>query len=380
MKQKLKSYNFWISLTSVLVLFARLIGEKFGFSISEDEFMDIMVVLCTVFAVLGIFEVPPSTSSIISMGENGTTMVTSSVAKVVETFKQIDEDISSTIKKIDESKGEEKMQNNNENIEKCVNNEEKPQIISQKIAKSGDPAVIKKAIQEYAKLGKDVKFITEIEGDEMAVFMQTYETEVAEKMTDETEKKQDVKEEIIAKTKPVEKIDACVAKPVEDVGGVSLEAKPTIENAPIFELENKMEADEFCEEDTIIEEATVITPCEIEAKDAIKLANEEEFCEEKTTQNLMEPCCEDESLFFETDCGINETDEEPLKDFVNVSNDAISDAENVAITAEKEAETGVDYMPNPNKPANETSSGAIVEDISALKGGVAVEVEIKPEV
>ena len=81
MKEKFKSFNFWISLTSVLILFIRIIGDKFGVSIDENGFMDIMVLLCTVFVVLGIFDVP-KTNIKTEDGENGITTISSSVAKI----------------------------------------------------------------------------------------------------------------------------------------------------------------------------------------------------------------------------------------------------------------------------------------------------------
>lgn len=82
MKEKFKSFNFWISLTSVLILFIRIIGDKFGVSIDENGFMDIMVLLCTVFVVLGIFDVP-KTNIKTEDGENGITTISSSVAKML---------------------------------------------------------------------------------------------------------------------------------------------------------------------------------------------------------------------------------------------------------------------------------------------------------
>jgi len=93
MKQKIKSYNFWISLTSVLILFIRIVGEKFGFVISENDFMDIMVVLCTVFAVLGIFDTPKGVSLTLNKESNGVTNVDENVLKSIDIYREIKDDI-----------------------------------------------------------------------------------------------------------------------------------------------------------------------------------------------------------------------------------------------------------------------------------------------
>lgn len=58
LKQKIRTYNFWISLSSALLLFLRITGQNFGFEIDSNAFMDIMTALCGVLVVTGIITMP----------------------------------------------------------------------------------------------------------------------------------------------------------------------------------------------------------------------------------------------------------------------------------------------------------------------------------
>jgi len=129
MKQKIKSYNFWISLTSVLVLFVRIVGEKFGFVISENDFMDIMVVLCTVFAVLGIFETPKSTSVVVNKDNDGVTKVDEDVLKTIDIYNEIKKDVKETLQQISDVVKTQNVSMNSENNTYIASNEEKSEQI-----------------------------------------------------------------------------------------------------------------------------------------------------------------------------------------------------------------------------------------------------------
>ncbi len=59
-KDKLKSYNFWITLVSAIILFLQVFGEKFNFKIDSNFIIDVTTALCSVFVVLGIISVPKS--------------------------------------------------------------------------------------------------------------------------------------------------------------------------------------------------------------------------------------------------------------------------------------------------------------------------------
>lgn len=59
-KDKLKSYNFWITLVSAIILLLQVFGEKFNFKIDSNFIIDVTTALCSIFVVLGIISVPKS--------------------------------------------------------------------------------------------------------------------------------------------------------------------------------------------------------------------------------------------------------------------------------------------------------------------------------
>lgn len=63
LKDKAKTYNFWISLVSAAVLIARIVGDKFNIFIDTTLIMDITTGLCSIFVILGILSAPKSLQS-----------------------------------------------------------------------------------------------------------------------------------------------------------------------------------------------------------------------------------------------------------------------------------------------------------------------------
>ena len=61
LKDKMKTYNFWISLVSAVLLVARLIASKFNIEIDSSLVMDVTTGLCGIFVVLGIISAPQKT-------------------------------------------------------------------------------------------------------------------------------------------------------------------------------------------------------------------------------------------------------------------------------------------------------------------------------
>lgn len=61
LKDKMKTYNFWISLVSAVLLVARLIAGKFNVEIDSSLVMDVTTGLCGIFVVLGIISAPQKT-------------------------------------------------------------------------------------------------------------------------------------------------------------------------------------------------------------------------------------------------------------------------------------------------------------------------------
>jgi len=58
LKEKAKTYNFWISLASAIVLIVRIIGDKFDIFIDTSLIMDVTTGLCSIFVILGILSAP----------------------------------------------------------------------------------------------------------------------------------------------------------------------------------------------------------------------------------------------------------------------------------------------------------------------------------
>ena len=57
-KDKIKSYGFWISLASAIILILKVIGAKFGFSVDETFISDLTTSLCSILVILGIIVTP----------------------------------------------------------------------------------------------------------------------------------------------------------------------------------------------------------------------------------------------------------------------------------------------------------------------------------
>ena len=60
-KQKAKTYSFWVSLTSAIILVIQLFGNQFGFSVDEGTISDLFTAICGILVILGIIVVPAGT-------------------------------------------------------------------------------------------------------------------------------------------------------------------------------------------------------------------------------------------------------------------------------------------------------------------------------
>lgn len=59
LKDRIKTYNFWVSLSSAIFLLLKVLGTQFGFKVDESLFSDLFTSLCGILVILGII-VPPS--------------------------------------------------------------------------------------------------------------------------------------------------------------------------------------------------------------------------------------------------------------------------------------------------------------------------------
>ena len=57
-KDKVKTYSFWVSLTSAIILILKLISTQLGFSFDEKFASDLITTLCSILVILGIIVTP----------------------------------------------------------------------------------------------------------------------------------------------------------------------------------------------------------------------------------------------------------------------------------------------------------------------------------
>lgn len=62
LRTKVKSYSFWVSLASALILILKLVGQKFGFAVDEGLISDLFTSLCAILVIMGIIVVPNPSS------------------------------------------------------------------------------------------------------------------------------------------------------------------------------------------------------------------------------------------------------------------------------------------------------------------------------
>lgn len=62
LKTKVKSYSFWVSLASAVILILKLVGQKFGFAVDEGLISDLFTSLCAILVLMGIIVVPSPSS------------------------------------------------------------------------------------------------------------------------------------------------------------------------------------------------------------------------------------------------------------------------------------------------------------------------------
>lgn len=58
MKEKFKSYSFWMSVTAAVILVINNIGKVFGFTVDNSAITNIIDSVCGVFVVFGILTMP----------------------------------------------------------------------------------------------------------------------------------------------------------------------------------------------------------------------------------------------------------------------------------------------------------------------------------
>lgn len=65
LKNKIKNYGFWMSLSAAIILVLQTLGEALGFKIDDEVIMSVVTSVCGVLIVLGIISNPASGSGYI---------------------------------------------------------------------------------------------------------------------------------------------------------------------------------------------------------------------------------------------------------------------------------------------------------------------------
>lgn len=63
LKDKIKSYSFWVSIASAIILILKVLGGRFGFVVDESMVSDIFTAVCSILVLLGIIVVPSGQSN-----------------------------------------------------------------------------------------------------------------------------------------------------------------------------------------------------------------------------------------------------------------------------------------------------------------------------
>jgi len=118
LKDKMRTYNFWISLVSAIVLLMRVIGNTYGFSVDSGLIMDLTTGVCGIFVILGIISVPQKSSvnSLVANqnkveGECMNDSLNDNNLEYKKIFDEMSEKLQNNLNKI------EIIANNNKNIE-----------------------------------------------------------------------------------------------------------------------------------------------------------------------------------------------------------------------------------------------------------------------
>ncbi|MCR5553460.1 MAG: hypothetical protein K6F08_01820 [bacterium] len=120
LKERMKQYNFWISLVSAVLLVARILGTKFGFEIDSSLVMDVTTGLCGVFVVLGIISAPQKVVTKIQTEFKQNEITEPKVEAEIVSEPEIKPAVIET--KVEEETREEVSEEKQESIEVCENN------------------------------------------------------------------------------------------------------------------------------------------------------------------------------------------------------------------------------------------------------------------
>ncbi len=154
---RMKTYNFWISLVSAIILVLRIVGDKFNFFVDATLIMDITTGLCGIFVVLGIISAPAGKKEEIAMEANTQNAIGRFEQILVDNAEKTNE----SIEEIIEDTAEENIAESKEEIEIKFENEtenvENVEILEEKIQQENeiDQNEVERAVDVIAENAKE---------------------------------------------------------------------------------------------------------------------------------------------------------------------------------------------------------------------------------
>lgn len=103
MKQKLKSYSFWMSVTASVILVLTNVGDVFGFAVQSEAVTKIVDSICGVLILFGVLTMSTPKESAKQENEQNKEEIDETQEQILQSDKEEPED---TIQNSDEPKNE----------------------------------------------------------------------------------------------------------------------------------------------------------------------------------------------------------------------------------------------------------------------------------
>lgn len=236
-KDKIKSYSFWVSLASAVILILKVVGSRFGFTVDESMVSDAFTAICSILVLLGIIVVPSTQDKTNStQTENKINRLETQISLPENKTEESNDELSNTFKVEQICNNQTDLNNSNKVLEdnsetgkettqkECEDNNLSNTNLVQTL-ETNENEITSNSELETQKFNEENTIITQILGEE------TTKNETQEVVTQE-----------FYETKPNE-----MAEEVED--GLQIE-KQTFEDISV----NKINQTNMCEETNIVDE------------------------------------------------------------------------------------------------------------------------------
>ena len=149
LKEKIKSYSFWVSLASAIVLILKVIGTKFGFTIDASLASDLITSICSVLVITGIIVTPTSKANADLEALHSKTTIKENIAILSDNLKETADGILSkntTPEKSEPTTKTETLPTTEEKIEEQIQEKQEEVFIEEKTEQSQPQTV--ESVQE----------------------------------------------------------------------------------------------------------------------------------------------------------------------------------------------------------------------------------------